>query len=455
MIVHRKETGARRRMAGGAVGNFGEQFDYSAYALVAPTLAQQFFTAASPVAAMLGTFAVYALSFVARPFGGVLFGYVGDRYGRLSVLTWTVVLMGGGTMLIGLLPGYDSIGLAAPLLLVFCRLVQGLSIGGETTGVESFISESAPDDKRASWMTIVMSFAYWPTATAALVIFGTRAALGDEAFESWGWRLPFLFGGVVALVGYVLRRTLADPEEYTQAVAEQARAGADLTEASVARQLGDTMRARRSMLLVVLLQPPMAVGAYLLTGYMYTFVVSEGGLSSTEALLANCAAVVALAVLLPFTGRLCDRVGRKPLLVAGAGWLFVTAYPAFVLAGSGDLLAAVVGQTMLAIGVALYSSACWVTMIELFPTVLRCRGHGISYNLSVALFGGTTPLVAAALVGWSGSPVAPAFYAMGLIAAFGVAGILLVPETRGVSLRTSIYSSAADSVARTDPSTGR
>src|SRR5207248_11517301 len=141
-------------------------------------------------------------SFVARPFGGILFGYVGDRYGRLAVLTWTVVLMGSGTMLIGLLPTYESIGIAAPILLVACRLFQGLSIGGETTGVESFISESAPAGRRASWMSLVMSFSYWPTAAAALFIFGTRAVLGDAAFDSWGWRIPFLFGGVVAVIGY-------------------------------------------------------------------------------------------------------------------------------------------------------------------------------------------------------------------------------------------------------------
>ena len=143
-------TSGRRTLLGGAIGNIGEQFDYSIYALVAPTIALHFFPQADPVAALLSTFAVFAVSFVARPFGGLLFGYIGDKHGRLAVLAWTVVLMGAGTMLVGLLPGYESIGVLAPALLVLCRLLQGLSLGGETTGVESFLAESAPDGKRAT-----------------------------------------------------------------------------------------------------------------------------------------------------------------------------------------------------------------------------------------------------------------------------------------------------------------
>jgi MFS transporter, MHS family, proline/betaine transporter len=142
-------------------------------------------------------------------------------------------------------------------------------------------------------------------------------------------------------------------------------------------------------------------------------------------------------------GRLSDRFGRRPMYAAGAAWLFATAYPAFLLAGSGSVVAALVGQMLIAVGVAVYSSALLVGLVELFPTALRCRGHGISYNVAVAVFGGTTPFIAAALVAATGSPVAPAFYAMAMIGTIGLAGILLVPETRNVTLRTSIYGDAA------------
>lgn len=431
----------RRKLLGGAIGNMGEQFDYSIYAFTAPVIAMHFFPDSTPLVALLSTFAVYALSFVARPFGGVMFGYIGDKYGRLTVLMWTVVLMGVGTALIGLLPTHESIGVAAPILLVVCRLLQGLSLGGETTSVESYIAESAPEGKRATWTSAVMSFAYVPVAVVAVFILGIRAVMGDEAFEAWGWRIPFLLGGVVALVGYLLRRNLEDSDEFIEAKAEAEREQATtaIESESVGQALGESFKTGRSMLLVVMLQPPQAIGAYLLTGYMYTYLVQEGGLPPTQALLSNAAAVLVLAGLLPVTGRLCDHYGRKAMYLAGAAWLVLSAYPAFVLAGSGSLTGALAGQVLIAIGVSIYASALFVGLIELFPTAVRCRSHGISYNASVALFGGTTPLIAAALIGATGSPVAPAIYAMCVIGTIGVAGALLVPETRHLSLRTSIY----------------
>jgi MHS family proline/betaine transporter-like MFS transporter len=195
------------------------------------------------------------------------------------------------------------------------------------------------------------------------------------------------------------------------------------------------------MFLVLLLLPTHAVAAYLLTGYMYTFLV-QSGLPATQALLSNAAAVLVLAILLPSLGKLCDRIGRRRTYAIGAGWLFLAAYPAFLLAESGTLLGALIGQILIAVGVSIYGSAMFVGLIELFPTALRCRGHGISYNAAVAIFGGTTPLIAAALISGTGNPVAPALYAMAIIGTIGLTGILLVPETRSTSLRSSIYSAA-------------
>src|SRR5919107_1120681 len=318
-------------------------------------------------------------------------------------------------------------------------LLQGLSLGGETTGVESFLAESAPDGKRATWTATGMSFVSWGPALVALVIVGIRSVMGDEAFTAWGWRIPFLLGGLVALIGYLLRRTLDTSEELPEAAAEQRAAAARNDPGTDAAALGRWQRARRSMVLVVLLQPPMAVGAFILEGYMYTYVVREGGLSAREALFSNSGAIITMALLLPVMGRLSDRFGRRPMYAAGALWLFVTAYPTFLPAGSVSFVGALIGQMLLAVGVAIYSSALLVGLVELFPTALRCRGHGISYNVAVAVFGGTTPFIATALVATTGSSVAPAFYAMAMIGTIGLVGILLVPETRDVTLRTSIY----------------
>jgi MHS family proline/betaine transporter-like MFS transporter len=244
---------------------------------------------------------------------------------------------------------------------------------------------------------------------------------------------------VVAVVGYLIRRRLEDPEEYREARAEYREAVG--SQESVAASLARPFRAVKSMVFVILLQPPYAVGAYLLTGYMYTYVTEQGGLSPTEGLISNAIAVAALASLYPFMGVISDRVGRRPMYAAGATWLFVTAYPALKLAGSGSFGGAISGQLLLAIGVAIYGGAFFVGVIELFPTALRARGHGISYNASVALFGGATPLIATALIGATGNPVAPAFYGMALIGCIAVFGILLVPETSRLNLRTSFYAS--------------
>jgi MHS family proline/betaine transporter-like MFS transporter len=362
---------------------------------------------------MLGTFAVYALAFFARPLGGVIFGFLGDRIGRLRVLMLTVLLMGGGTGLTGLLPSYAAVGIAAPVLLVLCRLAQGLSMGGESSGGYSFIVESAPEGKRGRWIGIAVAFIYLPTTFAAISILGVHSVVGERAYSEWGWRIAFIVGGVIAVVGFWIRRTLEDPDEYKQAVANAGTASQSLRE---------MLNARRSMLRVILLNVPMTLGGYMLVGYMYTFVATIGGVGEQTALLSNAVALLFLAALLPFFGGLTDRVGRKPLLYAGAAWLTITAYPAFTIAGSGTVFGAYAGQILLAFGVALFASAYFVTAVEVFPTAVRCSSHGLSTNLSVAIFGGTAPLVAAALVDSVGT-TAPAFYMMLLIITLGVIGI--------------------------------
>lgn len=433
----------RRKLMGGAIGNIGEQFDYSIYALTAPTLALHFFPQANPVAAILSTFAVYALAFAVRPLGGVLFGYIADKSGRLRVLQLTIVCMGIGTVIVGVLPTFEAIGIAAPLLLIAARLLQGLSLGGETTGVQSFITESAPAGKRAYWTSSVMTFAYLGTALAAIVIFCVRSLVTESAFDAWAWRIPFLMGGLVAVVGYFLRRRLDDPEEYTEAAADYRRENGTQGKESIAKALG-SFKAGKSMLLVILLIAPHAIGAYLLQGYMFTYLTQQGHLSPTEALMSNAGSVIFAAVTLPIAGRVCDRVGRKAMYILGAAWLLVTVYPAFLLAGSGSLLGALGGQLLIAGGITIYGGAMYVGLIELFPTVVRARGHGISYNAAVAIFGGATPFIATALVGASGNVLAPALYAIAVIATIGMLGVFLVPETRDVSLRSSIQRSKAE-----------
>lgn len=417
---------ARRRITGGSIGTFVEWYDFLIYALSAPVLALHFFPAANPATGILSTFGIYAIAFFMRPLGGVFFGFLGDRGGRIGTLGLTVLAMGLATMLMGLLPTYSAIGLAAPALLLVCRLLQGFAVGGETSGGMSYVLESAPDNRRALWVNIVGACAFLPAAAAALFILGLRALLGEHAYLDWAWRLPFIAGAVLALIGLWLRRRLDDPEEYKAATRET----------PVDNPLRSVAEARlRSIGVVILLVAVMAVAGYMLSSYMYTFLVKVARLGTTAALVSNATAITVIAILLPLFGLIADRAGRKPLMLTGAAWLLVTAYPALVMAASGTVWGAFAGQLLLAVGIALVHGGGFVTMLELFPTSLRYTGHAIAYNLGFAIFGGTTAFIATFLVDSTGSALAPGFYLM-IVAVLGLLVIRIIPETKGVRLRS-------------------
>ncbi|EME22686.1 MFS transporter [Rhodococcus triatomae] len=415
----------RRRLVGGLVGTFVEWYDFLIYGLSAPVLAVHFFPDSNPTAALLGTFGIYAVAFLVRPLGGIFFGYLGDRGGRIKTLALTVLLMGAATMLTGLLPTYDSIGIWAAVLLLLCRLGQGFSAGGETSGGLSYIVESAPDGRRARWISYCVAASFLPVVVASLLIVSLRAGLGHEAYTSWGWRVPFIAGGLLALVGLWLRRKLDDPEEYVEAVN-------DVAPANPIRSA--TREGLSSIVKVIFLVAVQAVGGYMLLSFMYSYLITSGGLSATSALLSNALSITVMAALTPVFGSLADRIGRKPLMLAGAAWLLAGAWPALQLASSGNVVSATIGQLIIAVGVALFASGGFVTMLELFSTNIRFTGHAIGYNIGYAIFGGTTPLVAVALVNATNSALAPAFYLMA-IAAVGLVAVISTPETRNIRLR--------------------
>jgi MHS family proline/betaine transporter-like MFS transporter len=421
------------KIGAASIGQFGEIYDFAVFGFSVPVIAAHFFPAGDPNAAILSTFAVYAVAFFARPVGGLIFGFLADRIGRIAVLAITIWLMAAGTALIGLLPTYSSIGIMAPLLLVACRLAQGFAIGGETTGATSFILESAPSHERGRWVGIIWFWAHVPNAAVALMLVVLQLAVGKEAYADWVWRVPFVVGGLIGIVGYWMRRTLDDPEEYREARAE-APAANPLAAAGTS--------GLRSMLYVLLIQPVQTIGSYLLLGFMYTFLVREAKLDPTLALTSNAAAILVLSAVIPFAGKLSDRIGRKPVLIAGAAWILLLSYPAILLAASGTLAGVVVGQLLVAIGIGLYDGPAFTAAVEFFPTSFRATGHAVAYQLTVAIFGGTTPLVASWLVSHFGTPLAPGFYVMA-IAALGLIGLRFVPETARISLRHAVYDEAA------------
>jgi MHS family proline/betaine transporter-like MFS transporter len=415
-------------LSAASIGNFGEIYDFAVFGFSVPFIASHFFPGSDPVAAILKTFAVYAVAFVARPVGGLVFGYLLDKMGRVKVLAITIWLMAAGTALIGLIPVYETIGIAAPILLVACRLAQGFAMGGETTGSTSFILESAPNRGRGRWVGIIWFFAHIPNAFVALMLLGMQLAFGMEDYLNWAWRVPFLLGGLIGIIGWWLRRNLDDPEEYTRATSK----------AKFRNPLRAVTRSGwKSMMYLAMIQPLQTVGSYLLLGFMYTFLVKQAGLDSTAALVSNAAAIVVLAAVIPIGGALSDRFGRKRILSVGALWIAAVAYLSVSLAAKGTLMDAIIGQTLIAIGIGLYGGACFVAAAEFFPTHFRATGHALAYQVTVAVLGGTTPLISAWLVSALDSPLAPGWYVT-FMAIVCLILVQFVPETRDVDLSISV-----------------
>jgi MHS family proline/betaine transporter-like MFS transporter len=421
----RSTTGAIRALAAGCVGNFVEWYDFAIYSYSVTIIATLFFPPGNRTAAVLSAFALYGVAFLARPLGGVFWGNLGDKIGRRTTLAVVVLIMGGGTMLIGLLPTYGSIGLLAPILLAVLRLVQGFSGGGEFTGSTSFITEYAPDDRRGFFAAISATFTTLPSLLGGLTVLAIAAALGEDAYASWGWRIPFLIGGPLALVGLWIRLRMDETPAFKALENEEQVEGAPWREAI--RTHG------RSIALIFAIASLSALGAYTLGTYFVTYLQEVVGLSRTAAILANFAAFFVTVPFVPLVGALGDRIGRKPLLVVGAVGFVVLSAPGYLLAASGSILGAILGQLLVALPWSFVVSAVVVTQVEIFPTRVRYSGSSIGYNLGYMIFGGTAPIVATFLVSATGSSIAPAIYLI-VVAVAVLPAVFLLPETSKFSL---------------------
>jgi MHS family proline/betaine transporter-like MFS transporter len=416
-------AGSRRAVVAATFGNVLEWYDFSVYAFFAVTIGQLFFPSDDPTASLLATFAVFGVGFVVRPLGGILIGLMGDRYGRRPALVLTIMLMAGGTVMIGLLPTYAAIGAAAPLLLVLARLIQGFSAGGEWGGSTAFMVEWAPEGRRG-WYG---SFQQMSVAAGLLLGSGMGAlistVLTPEQVLEWGWRIPFLLGGVLGLVGQYMRRNVGETPAYREAQAETAVA-APATSGWVlgARAFGFTVL--------------WTVSYYIFLNYMPTFTRNQVGLGPSEALWANTFSVLILVVLIPLTGWLSDRVGRKPLLLASCAFFALATWPllALMLRSQGDFAAVMGIQLLFGIAIALFSGPGPAAIAEIFPTRGRSTWMSASYALAVAIFGGFAPYIATWLIANTGDPMSPALYVIAA-AVISFLTIMMLPETARRPLR--------------------
>ncbi|HWU64628.1 MAG TPA: MFS transporter [Ensifer sp.] len=417
--------GFNKVVTSAAIGQFVEWYDFVIYAYSATTIAKLFFPSVDPVAGILAAFAVYAVGFLMRPIGGFVFGSLGDRFGRKNILAFIILLMGGATLGIGLLPTYESIGLLAPILLVVCRLAQGLSAAGEATGSNSFVAEHAPDRWRGSYVAFTYSFANIAPIFAALCVLFVSTIMSAEAYLDWGWRVPFLLSAPLAIVGLYIRSVVDETPAFEATKAANRVARSPLSEAWRTQKKG--------MVQTFALAALSSLGFYILAGYFVTYLTTTVGISSSQALIANSIALLVAFITMNASAYISDRIGRKPVLLTGIGLTALLSVPAFMLASSGSFQAAIAGQALVAFVTGIFFGPLPVVLLELFPTRVRFSASAVSLNLAYAMFGGTAPLVATLLITETGSKLAPAFY-MTVVAIATLIVAFTLKETSTASL---------------------
>jgi MHS family proline/betaine transporter-like MFS transporter len=398
----------RRRMrkvigAAGA-GHFVEWFDFGLYGTLATVISVQFFQQGNTQAALLSAFAVFGAGFVMRPLGGLFWGSIGDRLGRKTTLATVILVTSGATVVMGLLPTFDMVGLWAPFLLVIVRLVQGFAAGGESSGATTLLAEYAPSNRRGFVTSFIDVFGFAAFVVSAGLVLLFTTTLGEDALTDWGWRVLFLLALPLGLVGLYLRNKLEDTPEF-QAV----KAAGEVS----ASPLRDSFRTSwRALLFCVGFVVLKAVGHWILQTFMPSYLQTDLGYSKTLSYGATVVGLLAIATLVPFMGLLSDKIGRKPVMIAGCLGFLVLTYPTLMLMNAGNFWAAAGAMVILGVFMAAFDGAASAAMAELFPTRIRYGSMSIAYNMSVAVFGGITPYFATFLIASTGNKFAPAFYVM-------------------------------------------
>jgi MFS transporter, MHS family, proline/betaine transporter len=409
----------RRTLMAGAIGNVLEWYDFALYGYFAPVFAAMFFPSEQASVSLLSAFGVFAIGFLARPLGALLFGYIGDTIGRRDALAWSVILMAIPTVIVGLLPTYETIGIAAPLALTLCRFLQGLSVGGEFTGSVTFLVEHAAPSQRG----YIGSWAGFSAQVGALLGSGVGAFVAsimtDKALHQWGWRLPFLLGSLIAVVGWYLRTHIPESPAFEQAREARALSASPIREVFTHQRI--------AVAKVVGLVWLHGVGFYLLFVYLTTYLSTVTTVPLATVLMMNTACMLLLAVLIPLMGRLSDTVGQKPLLLIGAGGLAITAYPSFIWLTSEHLPRVWAAYVSLTVLMSCYLGPFFAIVVALFPTAQRYTGLSAGYNIAAALFGGTAPLMATLLIEWSGNILSPSLY-LSLCAVISLSVILTLRD---------------------------
>lgn len=413
---------ARRASIAGFAGTVVEYYDYSLYVYLAVFFAGAFFPASDPTASTLAALAVFGSGYIARPIGAVVFGRIGDRVGRRTALMITVVLMGAASLLLGLLPTYAAIGIAAPLILVLLRLVQGFCAGGEQMGALTLVVESSSARRRGILASLTPAGSNIGFASATGVVGLTTFVLGAETMADWGWRLPFLLCLPLTLICLFLRMRLEDSPEFTRLKSSER-----ITKTPVR----DLVRSHRKGLLTMTgLSFSLAGSAYVGLTVGVTYLRETQGFSTSVASTISALAIAVSAVLvMPLAGILVDRIGRRTVCLYGMVAMAVLAYPLFLLMGAaGSIVVVFLAYFLLMAISSVQTVSGYLISAASFPPAVRYTGTALAFNVGTILGGAFAPFISAQLTVWTGLSSAPAFWIVGA-GLVGLAAVLLAEPT--------------------------
>lgn len=420
--LERPKQSQFKTLLGTGVGNALEWYDWNVYASFAVYFSTQVFNKADPQSAFLQTMAIFAVGFVARPFGGFVFGWLGDRIGRKHALSLAVISASVGSLIVAVCPTYDQAGWLASALLLVGRLIQGLSHGGELPSAQTYLAEHAPREHRGLFASSI-----YVTGTIGLIcglVLGLilQAVLTDEQMSAWGWRIPFAVGAALGVVAIWLRSSMEESdayEEYKEQTKDQKKENVFL---SVAKNW-------RTGLQVILMTSGLTVAYYIWSVTMPSLASSSFGYKASDAFTASLIGNVVFIVALPIWGWISDKIGRKPSIIIGLAGSALLYFPLFNLIGGGQLWQLTLAISIQLVLLAGFLSHAPATYAEMFPTDQRTSGFGIPYALCIALFGGTAGYV----LTWMNNPTHFAFYSIGLLVV-SILTIFTLPETKGKDL---------------------
>lgn len=408
---------------GASAGNFLEAFDWVTYGVFAATFATQIFNPDNARTAVLESFAIFAVGFFARPLGGALFGWIGDRIGRRASLTTSVLTASLGSFLVGITPTYASWGIWAGMVFLVARVIQGLAHGGELPAAQTYIAEIAPPPQRGLYASAIYGSGSIALLLALLMASGLNSALTAEQLQAWGWRVPFILGGVAGLFILWLRRHLVETEAFEEQQAEEAEKGEKPS------LLADMITHWRPQLKVVFLTSGLTVAFYVWTIMMPSLAQTSFGYTAGDAFAANIIATSVGLVSLPIWGWISDRIGRRPCIIIGMSGVALLYFPMFNLIARGEFWGLATAVTVQVVLINAFVSHAPATYAEMFPTSMRTIGFGFAYSICVAVFGGTAGYV----LTWLDDPNKFAIYSITLLV-ITVLTTLTMPETKGKDL---------------------